>query len=104
MCAVFWDRKGAILVVILKPRQTINSDCYITVLTELKAGACTVRPDKKTTFLLQHNNSRPHTSLKTVERIANLDYWTVLPHPPRSEGLAHSDFHLLGLMKDGLHG
>ena len=33
MFSVFLDRKGVILVVFLKPRQTIDSDCSIAVLT-----------------------------------------------------------------------
>jgi len=62
-----------------------------------------VRPEKKTTVLLQHDNARPHTSLKTVEHIVNLG-WTVVPHTPYSPDLVPSDFHLLGPMKDGLRG
>ena len=103
MCTVFWDRKGMILMDFLEPGQTINSDRYIAMLTELKARISRVRPEKKTAFLLQHNNARPHTSLKTVEHIVNLG-WTVLPHPPYSLDLAPSDFHPFGPMKDGLHG
>jgi hypothetical protein len=58
---------------------------------------------KSKTFLLQHDNARPHTSLKTVEHIVNLG-WTVLLHPPYSPDLAPSDFRLFGPMKDGLRG
>lgn len=39
----------------------------------------TVRPEKKTTFLLQQGNARPGTILQTVEYTANLG-WTVLTH------------------------
>jgi hypothetical protein len=38
-----------------------------------------------------------------VKHIVNLG-WTVVPHPPYSPDLAHSEFHLFGSMKDGLHG
>jgi len=72
MYTVFWDRKGAILLHFLEPGQTINSDRYIATVTQLKARISRVRPEKKTTFLLQHDNARPHTSLKTVEHIVNL--------------------------------
>ena len=72
MCAVFWDRKWVILLDFLKPGQTIISDRYIATLTKLKAWISRVRPEKKTTFLLQHDNARPHTSLKTVEHIVKL--------------------------------
>ena len=103
MCTVFWDKKGVILLDFPEPRQTINSDRYIATLTYLKARISRVRPEKKTTFLLQHDNARPHTSLKTMEHIANFG-WTVLPHPPYSPDFAPSDFHLFGPMKDGLRG
>uniref|UniRef100_A0A1Y1LWM2 Tc1-like transposase DDE domain-containing protein n=1 Tax=Photinus pyralis TaxID=7054 RepID=A0A1Y1LWM2_PHOPY len=39
---------------------------------------------------LQHDNSRPHTSIATTELIAKFD-WTVLPYPPYSSDLAPSD-------------
>ena len=87
----------------LEPGQTINSDLYIATLTKLKPRISRVRPEKRTTFLLQHDNARPHTSLKTAEHIANLR-WTVLPYPPYSPDLAPSDFRLFGPMKDGLRG
>ncbi|PNF18593.1 hypothetical protein B7P43_G06250 [Cryptotermes secundus] len=37
--------------------------------------------------------------LATSAHIAKFG-WTVLPHPPYSPGLAPSDFHLFGPMKD----
>ena len=89
-----------ILLDFLEPGQTINSDRYIMTLTKLKARISGVRPGKKTTFLLQHNNARPHTNLKTMEHIVNFG-WTFVPHRP---DLAPSDFHLFGPMKDGLRG
>jgi histone-lysine N-methyltransferase SETMAR len=101
MCIVFWDRKGVIQLEFLEPGQTINSDHYITTLTKLKARISRVRLEKKTTFLLQHDNAWPHTSLKTMGHAAEF-CWTVLLHPPYSPNLAPSDFHLFGPMKDGL--
>jgi histone-lysine N-methyltransferase SETMAR len=103
MCTVFWDRKGVIILDFIKPEQSINSDCYIMMVTKLKARISRVRPEKKTTFLLQHNNARPHTSLKTTEHIVNLG-WTVVPYPLYRPDLAPSDFHLFRSTKDGLRG
>jgi histone-lysine N-methyltransferase SETMAR len=54
----------------------------------------------RTTFLLQHDNARPHTSLKTLEHVVKFG-WTVLPHPPRGPDLAPSDSHLFGRKKAG---
>ncbi|PNF28779.1 hypothetical protein B7P43_G06451 [Cryptotermes secundus] len=61
------------------------------------------RPKKQTTFRLQHDNARPHTSLATTAHIAKFD-WTVLLHPPYCPYLAPSNFHFFGPKKDGLRG
>ena len=103
MCTVFWDRKGVILLDFLEPGATVNSDRYVETLTKLKARIARVRPEKRETFCLQHDNARPHTSLKTTECVAKFG-WTVLSHPPYSPDLAPSDFHLFGALKDGLRG
>jgi hypothetical protein len=50
----------------LEAGQTINYDRYSTTRIPW------VRPEKKTTSLLEHDNARPHTSLKTMEHVANL--------------------------------
>ena len=92
-CTVYWDRKGVIILDFLEPRQTINSDFYITTLTKLNTLISRIRPEKKSTFLLQHNNARPHTSLKTMENIVNLG-WTVILHPLYNPDLVLPDFHL----------
>jgi len=44
----------------------MNSDCYTVMLTKLRAGTSSVRPKKKTTFLLQQENARPYASYKMV--------------------------------------
>jgi hypothetical protein len=44
-------------------------------------------------MLLQHDNARPHTRLRTREQITKMG-WTMLPHPPYSPDLAPLDFHL----------
>jgi hypothetical protein len=54
---------------IISSAQTINPDSYVATLTELKARICGGRPENKTTFLLQDDNSRPHTSLKIMEHV-----------------------------------
>jgi len=89
--------------VILKPRETRNSDQFIVMLTKLKFQTSRVRPEKKTMFFLQHDNGRPRTNLKTVEHTASLG-WPVLPQPPYTQDLLPSDFHLFRLMKNGLYG
>jgi transposase len=54
-------------------------------------------------MLLQHDNTHPHTRLRTREHITKMG-WMVLPHPPYSPDRAPLDFHLFGSLKDALRG
>ena len=101
MYTVFWGREEVISLDFLEPGQIISSDLYIIMLTNLKARTSRIRPEKKTTFLLQHDNSLFHMNMKTIKYIASLG-WTILPHPLYSPDLAPSDYRLFCLMKDGL--
>ena len=51
----------------------------------------------------QHDNARPHASLKTRKKLLELN-WDVLPHPPYSPDLVPSDFHLLRSLQKFLDG
>ena len=46
-----------------------------------------------TKVLLQHDNAKPHTNLKTREVISSFGS-TTISHPPYSPYLAPSDFYL----------
>ena len=91
-----------ILLDFLESRTAINSENRVAMPTKLKAQNSRVRPEKKTTSLLQNGNAGPHTSLKTVECIASL-FWTALLQL-YSPDLPSSELHLFGPMKDRLHG
>jgi len=52
MCTTFWDRKDVILIGFLELRQTINSDRFITKLSNMKTPTSRVRPEEKTILLL----------------------------------------------------
>jgi len=73
----------------------------VMTLTKLKAQNSGTRSEKKTTFLLQHDNTRPYTSLNIIEHISSIG-WTFLRHLPHSPDLMSSDFHLFGPIKEGL--
>ena len=63
-----------------------------------------MRPNRNPgSILIQHDNVRLHTSLRTQEAIARFG-WNVLPHPPHSPELAPLDFHRFGPLKDALRG
>ena len=99
MCNVLWNRKRVIPLDCLEPRQTINSGCCITTLSWRLEFPQSIQR-KRQPF---SSNARPHTSLKTIEHIASLG-WTVLPYPQDTLDLLPPDFHVSGMMKNGLHG
>ena len=104
MVTVFWDSVGVILVDFMSKGATINSNVCIDTLKKFKAKIQRVQPAlEMSEVLLQHDNARPHTSLKTREIISSFG-WTTISHPPYSPDLAPSDFHLFGPLKKGLRG
>lgn len=58
---------------------------------------------QRSQVLLVHDNTLPHTDLRTRAASATTD-WTVLPHSPNTPELAFSDPHLFGPLKDALRG
>ena len=99
MSTVFWDAQGIILSDFSEPGAIANSECYFKTLIKLKARIGHTRSEKKKTLFSQHNNARPHASLKTTECVTKFD-WTVLSHPPYSPGLTPSDFYLFESLKE----
>jgi len=103
MCTVFWDTKGVIILDFLEVGANIDSDRYVETLAKLKTWIAQIRPEKKESFSLQHDNASSQTCVKTTERVTKFG-WRVLPLPPYSPYLTPLDFHLFGPLKDGFHG
>ena len=104
MVIVFWDSVGVILVEFMSKGATINLDVYIDTLKKLKPQIQRVGPALKVSkVLLQHDNARPHTSLKT-RKVTSFFGWTTISHSPYSPDLAPSDFYLFGTLKKSLRG
>ena len=79
---VFWETDGVILVDVMPRGETINLDAYIKTLQKLKQHYWQLwRYKKAGEMWIQHDNNRPHTSLRTQEAIAKFG-WNVLSHPP----------------------
>jgi hypothetical protein len=74
----------------------VNSALYCEVLLKLQDAICR-NPGQLVRRVLHHDNARPHTARATQERIQELQC-KLLEHP-ESPDLAHSDFHLFGLLK-----
>jgi histone-lysine N-methyltransferase SETMAR len=100
MSTVVWDWERVILVGAMLRRETINSDTYIRTPTEVRKHFKRVWPhNRPREILLQHDNARLHTSLKTLGAITKFG-WTVLPHPSYSPDLAASNFNLFRDLKN----
>jgi len=102
MLTIFWDARGALYTEFLTKRSTVNSDRYRATLRSLKQHICRIRPERNT-FLLHHDNARPHCNAKTQDTMTSLKF-TVVPHTPYSPDLAPSDFWLFPKLKEMLKG
>jgi histone-lysine N-methyltransferase SETMAR len=98
MLNIFWDARGVLYMVFLAKESTVNSDRYCATLQSLKQHICRIRPESNT-FLLHHDNARPHCSAKTQDIMINLKF-KVGPHPPYSPDLALSEFWFFPKLKE----
>ena len=94
--------KGHIYMEFLTKGLMVNSDRYCATLQSLKQCICRIRPERNT-FLLHHDNARPHCSAHTLDATTSLKF-TVVLHPPYSPDLAPSDFWLFPKLKEMLKG
>ncbi|GFW18878.1 mariner Mos1 transposase [Trichonephila clavipes] len=53
--------------------------------------------------VFHHDNTKPHTSLVTRQKLLELG-WDVLPHSPYSPDLAPSDYFLFRSLRNSLNG
>jgi len=84
--------------------QTLNVECYLSVLVQFKdilKEKCRGKFTKGILFL--HDNAPAHRALATQEKLAYLGF-QCLDHPPYSPNLALSDYHLFSGLKKQLRG
>jgi len=104
MANVFWDKCGVIHVDFLPCGETINSEYYYRVLSDVHTCLRKKQPGLITEVVLFHqDNAQAHTAHRTTCTLQQLG-WEVLPHPPYSPDLTPSDFHLFGPLKQYLGG
>jgi histone-lysine N-methyltransferase SETMAR len=102
LLTVFWVPQAVLLAHFLKRGENVNSASYCKVLLKLRVAIHRKHPSQLARgVLLHHDNARPHTAGATQERIQELQ-WELREHPPYSLGLAPSDFHLFGPLKNAL--
>jgi len=102
MLTIFWVARGVLYPEFLTKGSTVNSDRYCATLRSLKQRIRRIRPERNT-FLLQHDNARPHCSAQTQDAMTSLKF-TVVSHPSYSPDLASSNFWLFPKLKDTLKG
>jgi hypothetical protein len=97
MITVFRDCEG-----VMPREERNNSNAYTRTMTEYTKLFKPVWSHKSPTeILLQLENARLHTSLKSHEAITKF-CWTMLHDPPHRPDLALWDIHLFGAMKDAI--
>lgn len=106
LLCVWWNFEGVIHFELLENNVAIDADLYCSQLdrmyTKLKQKYPALVNRKR--ILLQHDNAKPHTARKTMDKIKELDAFQLLPHPAYSPDLAPSDYHLFRSMAHFLRG
>ena len=103
LVSIFWDQEG-ILIGCLPKGQTINAECYSSLLVQLKyilKEICRGNFTKGVWFL--HDNAPARRALAKQTKLAYLGF-QCLDHPPYSPDLDPSDYHLFPGMKKQLKG
>lgn len=105
MLCIWWDIKGVVYYELLPENQTINAAKYCEQLDRLREAVAKKRPElaNRRGVTFHHDNARPHTSLRTREKLLEFS-WDVLPHPPYSPDLAPSDYYLFRSLQNSLDG
>jgi hypothetical protein len=104
MAAVFWDRKGVLMVEFMQQRTTTMSQIYCETLQTLRRAIQSKRCGMHMPGVgLLHDSSRPHTGTAVRAR-ALLEHfnWELFDHPPYSPHFAPRDYHLFTYLKNWL--
>ena len=99
LASILWDQDSILLIDYLPMGQTINAECYSSLLVQLKDILKEKRRGKFTKVVLfLHDNAPAHRSLETQKKLSYLGFHS-LDHPPYSPNLASSDYHLFSGLK-----
>jgi histone-lysine N-methyltransferase SETMAR len=104
MLFVFLNMKGIVHCEFVPPSAMVNSDIYCDVLRRSRENVRRERSELwcNHNWLLHHNNTPAHTSLKTTEFVTK--NMVIVPHHPYSPDLAPCDFALFPKLKMSLKG
>jgi hypothetical protein len=105
MFSAYFSRCGLVSVEFLPMWQKYNSQFFTeTVSPSIEKKLAECRPKLQTTPPHLHvDNTNPHTSKGSIEKIEELGF-ILVPQPPYSPNLAPCDFSLFGYLKQPLEG
>jgi histone-lysine N-methyltransferase SETMAR len=102
MAAVFWARKGVLMVEFMQQGTTVMSQVYCETLKKLPRTIQNKKHGMLTSgVVLLDDNERPHTAARTRALLEHVN-WELFDHPPYSPDLAPSEYHLLSYLKTWL--
>ena len=81
---------------LLKPGETVNTECYRQQMINLNPALCEKRPEyqkRQYKVILLHDNAPSHTA-KLVKETIEAFGWEILSHAAYSPDLAPSDTYL----------
>jgi len=99
LASIFWNQDGILLIDYLPKGQTINAECYSSLLVQMKdilKGKRRGKVTKEVLFL--HDNASAHRALVAHKKLTYLGF-QCLDHPPYSPDLAPSVYHLFSGLK-----
>jgi histone-lysine N-methyltransferase SETMAR len=100
MAAVFWERKGVLMVEFMPQGTTITSKVYCETLKKLRRTIQNKRRGMLTYgVVILRDSARPHTAARTRALLDHFN-WELFDHPPYSPDLALSDYHLFTYLKN----
>ena len=104
LLCIWCDQLGIVYYEVPKPNKTITGAVYRTELMRLSRALKEQRAQyypRHDKVILLHDNAHPHVAVPVKTYLETLK-WGVLPHPPYSQDIALSDFHLFRSMTLGL--
>ena len=103
---IWWNFVGVMHWEFVPNGRAVDADKYSQQLErvhEILRRRCTALVNRNT-IVLQQDNARPHTALRTVTKIQELGGIEMLPHPTYSPGFAPSNYNLFRSMVHFLSG
>jgi len=104
LASIFWDQDSFLFIDYLPKGQTINSECYSSLLVQMNDILKESRRGKFTKgVLFLHDNASAHRALEIQKKMAYMGF-QCLDQTPYSPDRAPSDYHLFPGLKEQLKG